>query len=72
MKDLQELIKENPKSEEIKKDISECLKKIIERKKQEQKQAEDDKQKQQQAKVEEVKKKQPETPKMEEIKVKEG
>jgi hypothetical protein len=33
MKDLQELYKENP-SDEIKKDISECLKKIIEHKKQ--------------------------------------
>lgn len=55
MKDLQELYKENP-SDEIKKDISECLKKIIEHKKQQQKSAEDDKQKQTQAKVEEAKK----------------
>ena len=40
MKDLQELIKENP-SEEIKKDISECLRKVIDQKRQQQKQAEE-------------------------------
>jgi tetratricopeptide (TPR) repeat protein len=56
MSDLQELIKENP-SDEIKKDISECLKKVIETRKQQQKQADEAK------KV---------IPKVEEVKPKEG